>query len=67
MTIEFQVIGELKDDPGHFLLQGDDGQCYDYDLAMNEILPIDVDATWVVDVIGDGPVMIEADVHVAAS
>ena len=31
--IEFRVIGELRQDPGHLLLLDADGQCYDYDVA----------------------------------
>lgn len=67
MTIEFLVIGELKDDPGHFLLRGDDGQCYAYDLAMDVIVPIEVDGSWAVDTVMDEPVLIEAEVHRVAS
>lgn len=66
-TIEFQVIGELKNDPGHFLLLGDDGQCYDYNIALDEIIPIDVDGTWAIDIIGEKPVVIEADASMIAS
>lgn len=67
MTIEFLVIGELKNDPGHFLLRGDDGQCYAYDVAMDVIVPIEVDGSWVVDGITDEPVLIEANTHRVAS
>lgn len=67
MTVEFQVIGELKDDSGHFLLMGDDGQCYDYDLATNEITPVDVDGSWLVDVPVDKQMAIEAELERLAS
>lgn len=49
--IEFHVIGELRDDPGHLLLLDGDGQCYDYDIALDEVVPIEPDVRWKVDVI----------------
>ncbi|CAN5656560.1 hypothetical protein BH23CHL3_BH23CHL3_06100 [soil metagenome] len=67
MSIEFLVIGELKNDPGHFLLRGDDGQCYAYDVARDVIVPIEVDGSWVIDVIRDESVLIKADTHRVAS
>lgn len=67
MTIEFLVIGELKNDPGHLLLRDDDGQCYAYDVAMAVIVPIEVDGNWAVDTMTVEPVLIEADVHWVAS
>lgn len=67
MSIEFLVIGELKNDQGHFLLRGDDGQCYAYDVARDVIVPIEVDGSWVIDVIRDEPVLIKADTHRVAS
>jgi hypothetical protein len=47
---EFQVIGELKDNPHNLLLMGDDGQYYAYDLVSGEILPLQADDSWAVDV-----------------
>jgi hypothetical protein len=47
---EYQVIGELKENPHHLLLMGDDGQCYAYDLVSGEILPLQPDDSWAVDV-----------------
>lgn len=40
-AISFQVIGELKDDPGHLLLIGDDGSWYDFDIVQVTIKPIE--------------------------
>lgn len=40
-TIELRVIGELKTDPGHLLLVGDDGRWYDYDIALGTFTPIE--------------------------
>ena len=47
---EYQVIGELKENPHHLLLVGDDGQCYAYDLVSGEIQPLQPDDSWAVDV-----------------
>jgi hypothetical protein len=47
---DFQVIGELKANPHHLLLMGDDGQCYAYDLMSGEIAPLQPDDSWAVDV-----------------
>ena len=45
-NIDFQVIGELKSDPGHLLLVGDDRQWYGYDLALRAIIPIEPSGSW---------------------
>lgn len=50
-TIEFQVAGELKTDPGHLLLLGDDGRWYDYDVACGTIAAIVPGDSWAVDAI----------------
>lgn len=50
-AIEFQVIGELKGDPGHLLLMCRDGHWYDYDMVHGMIAPIAPDDSWAVDVI----------------
>jgi hypothetical protein len=49
-NIDFQVIGELKADPGHLLLMGDDGQWYDYEIASGEVTRIEPSDAWTVDV-----------------
>jgi hypothetical protein len=49
--IEFHVIGELRDDPGHLLVIDCDGQCYDFDIELDEIVPVEMDDTWSVDVV----------------
>ncbi len=46
---DFQVIGELKADPGHLLLKGGDGQWYDYDIAVGEIERIEPGDSWALD------------------
>ncbi len=48
-NIDFQVIGELKADPGHLLLMGDDGQWYDYEIASGEFTRIEPSDAWAVD------------------
>lgn len=48
-TIEFKVIGELRDDHGHLLLMGEDGHYYRYALGLNEVLPIELDDSWLLD------------------
>lgn len=68
-TIEFQVIGELKANPHHLLLLGDDGACYDYDVydvRGGEIAPLAPDDSWVVDVVEDASLRIEADSELPA-
>jgi hypothetical protein len=47
---DFRVIGELTENPHHLLLVGDDGQYYAYDLVSGEILPLQPDDSWSVDV-----------------
>lgn len=54
-TIDFQVIGELRDNPDHLLLLADDGQCYCFDVRLDRIAPLDPDDSWAVDVAGHGP------------
>lgn len=49
MTNEFNVIGQHKDDDLHLLVLGDDGQHYDYAVANDHFLPIEVDDAWLVD------------------
>lgn len=49
-NVDFQVIGELKADPGHLLLMGDDGQWYDYDIASGEFTRIEPSDVWAVDI-----------------
>jgi hypothetical protein len=66
-TIEFKVIGELRDDPGHLLLLDRDGQCYDYDLSRDEIVPVDPGGMWSVDVIENTGLVVEALVENVAS
>lgn len=66
-TIDFQVIGELRDNPQHLLLLGDDGQCYCFDLALDRIAPLDPDASWSVDIIHREALHLELPIELLAS
>ncbi|HEV2126683.1 MAG TPA: hypothetical protein VGW38_28315 [Chloroflexota bacterium] len=66
-AVEFQVIGELGNDPGHLLLMCGDGRWYDYDLVSEKISPITPDDSWAVDVIDNGSVMVKAERELVAS
>lgn len=66
-AIDFQVIGERKDDPGHLLLMGDDGQWYDFDIAQGEIALIDPDDSWAMDVVDKVALRIEVPKNILAS
>lgn len=48
--VDFQVIGELRDNPRHLLMHGDDGRYYGYDLESGEIRLIEPDESWAVDI-----------------
>lgn len=48
--VDFHVIGELRDNPRHLLMHGDDGRYYGYDLDSGEIHPIEPDGRWAVDI-----------------
>lgn len=65
--IDFHVIGELRDNPRHLLMYGADGQYYGYDLNTGEISPIDLDASWAVDVNRPAPLLISAPIESIAS
>ena len=58
---EFQVIGELRGDPGHLLLMCGDGHWYDYDLAHGEIARIAPSDSWAVDVIDNASERVELE------
>jgi hypothetical protein len=67
-AVDFQVIGERKDDPGHLLLMGDDGQWYDYDVAHGEIALIDCpNDAWAMDVTDKVALRIEVPKNILAS
>lgn len=51
-TVEFQVIGELRDDPHQLLLLGSDGHSYGYDIISGDIRELEPDDSWAVDVQG---------------
>lgn len=46
MTTEYSVIGEHKQDDGHLLVMGEDGQPYDYALTSETIEPVEIDDRW---------------------
>ncbi|HYH13411.1 MAG TPA: hypothetical protein VD789_13720 [Thermomicrobiales bacterium] len=50
-NIDFQVIGELRGNPQHLLLQGGDGLFYSYDIAVGEIHQLEPDDSWTVDLL----------------
>jgi hypothetical protein len=66
-TIDFQVIGELRDNPHHLLLLGDDGQCYCFDLRLDRIEPLDPDASWSVDMMHRAALHLELPIELLAS
>ncbi len=66
-TIDFEVIGELRDNPHHLLLLGDDGTCYRFDLVASEVIPLDPDGSWAADVILDAHTRVELPREMLAS
>jgi hypothetical protein len=62
-AISFQVIGELKGDPGHLLLIGDDGGWYDFDIVQVTIEPIELGDSWAVDIADHSVIPFQATVH----
>ena len=62
-TIDFQVIGELRTNPHHLLLLGNDGACYAYDIVGGGIDPLEPDDSWSVDVIKSAS--IQGETHLA--
>ncbi len=57
-VVIFQVIGELRGDPGHLLLENPDGVRYDYDVARGTVTPIEPGDAWTYDTSGG------AEVHI---
>ncbi len=49
MTNVFAVVGELRDDPNHLLVLGEDGSYYDYALSTGHATPTDPDESWSAD------------------
>jgi hypothetical protein len=49
MTSVFALIGENRDDPYSWLVIGDDGQQYRYQLPGRTTTPVAPDASWVID------------------
>lgn len=52
--IEFRVIGEVRNEPGHLVLLDEEGQCYDYNVEVGEVVAVEPDARWAIDVIEEG-------------
>ena len=46
---DYQLIGEMKDNSQKLLLMGADGQYYAYDLVGGDIVALDPDDSWSVD------------------
>ena len=51
---EFRVIGELRTNPGHLLLLDSDGGCYDYDMSLGIVVPVESNTPSSVSVIEEG-------------
>ncbi len=66
-SIAFRVIGERTNNPAHLLVVDDEGQCYDYDLIAEEIIPIEVDGAWSLDIVEESNLIIEAPIQRLAS
>ena len=66
-NIDFQVIGELRSDPGHLLLMGDDGHWYGYDIALGEFTRIEPSDAWAVDITDLVALRIEVPKDILAS
>ncbi len=47
---DYQLVGELKEDTHKLLLMGGDGQYYAYDLVGGDIVALDPDDSWSVDI-----------------
>ena len=45
----YAVVGEHHEDPDHFLVLGEDGQYYDWDLATEQTRPVEPGAEWRLD------------------
>ena len=56
---DFQVIGELKDDPEHLLLLGDDGRCYAMDALTGDLTVLEPDDSWALDAIENASLRLE--------
>ena len=65
--LKFQVIGGLKNEPGHLLLLGDDEQLYVYDADRAEVMMMTPGTSWAVDVIENSSLVFEAPAEMVAS
>jgi hypothetical protein len=45
----FAVVGQHEEDPDRWLLLGEDGQYYEYDVATEVTTPVQPKGGWVVD------------------
>lgn len=51
-VVVFRVVGELRGDPDHLLLESPDGSEYDYDIARGTVTPVASGEAWTIDVNG---------------
>ena len=65
--VDFQVIGELRENPLHLLLLGTDGACYAYDMVNGDITELEPDDSWAVDVIETASVLTRDHLDLVAS
>jgi hypothetical protein len=65
--VAFRVVGESKTDPAHLLVLDDEGKCYDYDILREEIVPVELDGTWLIDPVEESNLIIEAPMGQIAS
>ncbi len=57
-VVVFRVVGELRGDPNHLLLESPDGRRYDYDIARGTVTPVEPCDAWEIDVSGSSEVHI---------
>lgn len=49
MTNLYAVVGEHSDDPDRYLVLGDDGAFYEWDLATEQTVPVEPTEEWEID------------------
>lgn len=57
-VVVFRVVGELRGDPNHLLLESPDGCRYDYDIARGTVTPVEPCDAWTIDLSGSSEVHI---------
>ena len=66
-SIDFQVIGELKGDPNHLLLLGDDRHWYDFEIVSGAITRIEPSDAWAIDITDRVALRLEVPKDILAS